>query len=346
MHSMVKNHLPSCSNSSPRLTRLRWLMRCSERNSFLKRSNETPSRCNSVFNATRVSVSRSKASYTAPMPPAPRQRRISKRGVPSNIGTARDGSRWAGMDRCNWNHIPAGEPPSTTAFEHDRPCARGAPDIPHGGAVPGAVSDERPLHHLSDTFHQPRHQRNRMRYLIPIVVLIAIVLGLGMVKFKQISNLLHAGELAQKAGPPPEVVSTSVARAETWEGTLSAVGSVTAVRGVAVSNEAPGVVTAIHFESGQKVRAGQVLVELDTSVERAQLASAEARKELAAVGMGRSRQLATRNAISKAQLDGDEAQVKTSSADFGALQAQIERKSVRAPFAGRLGIRTVNLGQY
>src|SRR5262249_24183160 len=112
------------------------------------------------------------------------------------------------------------------------------------------------------------------------------------------------------------------------------------------SNEAPGVVTAIHFESGQVVRAGQVLVELDTSVERAQLASGEARKDLAALSAGRSRQLAQSEAASKAQLDGDEAQLKTSSADFGAVRAQIDRKTVRAPFAGRLGIRSVNLGQY
>src|SRR5947209_4089234 len=86
---------------------------------------------------------------------------------------------------------------------------------------------------------------------------------------------------------------------------VAIVGTVAAVRGVAVSNESPGVVTAIHFESGQVVRAGQVLVELDTSVERAQLASAEARKDLAQLGAGRSRALAEREAASKAQLDAD-----------------------------------------
>ena len=185
-----------------------------------------------------------------------------------------------------------------------------------------------------------------MRYLVPIIVLLAIVGGLGGVKFRQIQTLLHAGEMAQKMGPPPEVVGTAVAAEDAWEGTISAVGTVDAVRGVAVSNESPGVVTAIRFESGQVVRAGQVLVELDTSVERAQLASAEARRQLAEVGAGRSRALAEREATSKAQLDADEAQLKTSSADFGALKAQIDRKTVRAPFAGRLGIRTVNLGQY
>jgi membrane fusion protein (multidrug efflux system) len=185
-----------------------------------------------------------------------------------------------------------------------------------------------------------------MRYLIPIVVMLAVLLGLGSVKFKQISGLIHAGELAAKAGPPPEVIGTAIAKEDAWEGVLSAVGSVTAVRGVAVSNESPGVVTAIKFESGQLVRAGQILVELDTSVERAQLASLKSRKELADISAARTRQLIAKEAASKSQLDADEASLKTSTADYGALQAQIERKTVRAPFSGRVGLRTVNLGQY
>jgi membrane fusion protein (multidrug efflux system) len=185
-----------------------------------------------------------------------------------------------------------------------------------------------------------------MRTVIAVTVVLGVLLGLGSVKYKQISGLIHAGELAAKNGPPPEIIGTAVAKEDAWEGTLSAVGSVAAVRGVAVSNESPGVVTAIRFESGQLVRAGQILVELDTSVERAQLASAQSRKDLAAIGATRSRQLIHSEAVSKAQLDADEAQLKTSSADYGALQAQIDRKTVRAPFAGRLGIRSVNLGQY
>ena len=185
-----------------------------------------------------------------------------------------------------------------------------------------------------------------MRYLLAIGLVAIIIGALVAIKFKQISGLIKAGEAGQKAGPPPESIGTAVARQDTWEGTLTAVGSIAAARGVTVSNESPGVVSAIHFESGAFVRAGQVLVELDTSVERAQLASAEARQELADVSAGRSRKLAASSAISNAQLDGDEAQLKTSKADLSALKAQIDRKTVRAPFSGRLGIRTVNLGQY
>src|SRR5205823_1528647 len=94
------------------------------------------------------------------------------------------------------------------------------------------------------------------------------------------------------------------------------------------------------------VRTGQVLLELDTSVERAQLESAEARRGLAELSTARTRKLTAREAASQSQLDTDEAQLKTSSADAGALKAQIDRKTVRAPFSGRLGIRLVNLGQY
>ncbi|HZS39609.1 MAG TPA: efflux RND transporter periplasmic adaptor subunit [Polyangia bacterium] len=185
-----------------------------------------------------------------------------------------------------------------------------------------------------------------MRYLIPIVIVVAIVAGLAFIKSRQFATLSQAMAVGQKAGPPPEVVGTTVAQEDSWEGTFSAVGTVAAVRGVAVSNEAPGVVTAIHFESGQVVRAGQVLVELDTSVERAQLESLEARRNLAELGVGRTRKLAEKQMVAQAQIDTDEAQLRTSSADEGALKAQIDRKTVRAPFGGRLGIRAINLGQY
>ncbi len=118
------------------------------------------------------------------------------------------------------------------------------------------------------------------------------------------------------------------------------------MKGVALSNDAPGVVSRISFESGAFVHQGQILVELDTSVERAQLASAEARRDLAQITATRSRALVEKAAIARSQLDNDDAQLKTSSTDMNAIQAQIDRKVVRAPFAGRLGIRAVNLGQY
>lgn len=185
-----------------------------------------------------------------------------------------------------------------------------------------------------------------VRYLLPILGLVALIGALVGVKYSQISMLIANGKAWKQAGPPPEAISTAPAQQQAWEGTLEAVGSIAAARGVAVSNDAPGVVARIDFESGAVVRRGQTLVELDTGVERANLASAKARVELANVTAGRTRALVKSGSIAAAQLDSDEAQLKTATTDMAALQAQIDRKIVRAPFAGRLGIRLVNLGQY
>jgi membrane fusion protein (multidrug efflux system) len=185
-----------------------------------------------------------------------------------------------------------------------------------------------------------------MRFLIAAALSLVVIGVLAGTKYAQISSLIHFGQAAQAAGPPPEAVGTATAKGGAWESVLEAVGSVAAGRGVTISNEIPGVVRAIRFESGARVRAGQVLVELDAGVERAQLASLRARQELAATTAGRTRRLEAGGASTKAQLDADEGQLRTLTADARALQAQIDRKNVRAPFSGKLGIRSVNLGQY
>lgn len=185
-----------------------------------------------------------------------------------------------------------------------------------------------------------------MRFLVAFGLLIVVVGALAGTKAAQIASLIRFGKAAEAAGPPPEAVGTAVAQAGSWESVLAAVGSVTAGRGVTISNEVPGVVRAIRFESGAKVRAGQVLVELDARVERAQLASLRARQSLATTTATRTRRLEANGATTRAQLDADEAQLKTVTADADALAAQIEKKTIRAPFAGKLGIRSINLGQY
>ena len=185
-----------------------------------------------------------------------------------------------------------------------------------------------------------------MRYLLPILGLLALVAGLAGIKYSQIAMLIEAGKAGAAAGPPPEAVSTAKAQQLAWEGTLAAVGSVVAERGVDVSNDAPGVVTRIRFDSGDTVRPGQVLVELEGSVERAQLASAEARRDLARQTAARTRALFQSNTVTQAKLEADEAQLKSAETEVEAIRAQIDRKVVRAAFAGRLGIRQVNLGQY
>lgn len=185
-----------------------------------------------------------------------------------------------------------------------------------------------------------------MRYVVAIVALVMIIGALVAVKATQIGGLIKMGKEYEKNGPPPETVSTTVAEDKVWESTVDAVGTIASARGVAISNEIPGTVVAIRFESGQLVKQGDVLVELDSSVERAQLAALEARRELAVTNTDRTRALVQSQAIAKSQLDTDEATLKSSRSDLSALQATIGRKVVRAPFAGRLGIRNVNLGQY
>jgi membrane fusion protein (multidrug efflux system) len=185
-----------------------------------------------------------------------------------------------------------------------------------------------------------------MRYVIAILSLVAVLATLAGVKASQISMLIGAGKAMQKAGPPPEVVSTATVEQQTWEGTLTAVGSVVAAKGVALSNDAAGVVTRLYFESGAAVKQGQILVELDANVERAQLASTRARRDLADTSLQRTRALVNSGAIAPAQLDTDESTLKSLTADESAIGAQIGRKVIRAPFSGRLGIRAVNLGQY
>lgn len=185
-----------------------------------------------------------------------------------------------------------------------------------------------------------------MRYLIVILGLVVLIGGLVAVKGSQIGMLIGMGEAMKKSGPPPEVVGTAVAKQQTWENTLSAVASVVSAKGVALSNDAPGLVSRLHFESGDTVKAGAVLVELDTSVERAQLASLKARRELAEISSKRSRALAESGAVAQSQVDADESSFKSLTADANALSAQIGRKVIRAPFSGKLGIRQVNLGQY
>ena len=184
------------------------------------------------------------------------------------------------------------------------------------------------------------------RYLLVgagLLVLIGILVG---IKVAQIGKLMAMGKAMQQSGPPPEAVGSAVAQSQTWEATISAVGSISGLRNVAVSNEVPGTVSKIKFESGQIAKEGQILIELDADVERAQLASAESRRELAGKTAQRSKVLAQGNVISRSQLDEVESQLKSATTDMAALRAQVERKVIRAPFPGRLGIRAVNVGQY
>jgi membrane fusion protein (multidrug efflux system) len=185
-----------------------------------------------------------------------------------------------------------------------------------------------------------------LRYILVIGGALLLLAVLGVLKFSQISMLIGAGKEMQKAGPPPETVSTRGAEQQTWERTLNAVASVVSAKGVTLANEVPGVVLALHFDSGQIVKQGQSLLELDSRVERAQLASVNARLELAQTQLSRSQALVERGVVAQATMDSDQATFKSLTAEKAGLEAQIQKKAIRAPFGGKLGLRQVNLGQY
>ena len=145
---------------------------------------------------------------------------------------------------------------------------------------------------------------------------------------------------------PPEAVTTAIAEAQEWERLITAVGSLRADQGVTVSSEGQGAVRRIAFESGAVVKQGDVLVELDADVERAQLVSGQARAELARVNLDRAKELWERNAVSKSDYDNAEATYKSAVADMHSIEANLAKKTMRAPFSGRTGIRLVNLGQF
>jgi membrane fusion protein (multidrug efflux system) len=181
------------------------------------------------------------------------------------------------------------------------------------------------------------------RMFLMLVLTAIVIAGLGAVKFKQIQ-----GAAAQAAAmqPPPDAVTTIVAAAEPWPDTLPLIGTTAAVQGVTVSADLPGLVARIGFESGRAVREGDVLVELDTRQEQAQLAAAEAQRELARLNFERMQALIVDGAISRADFDQAAAEQKSTDARVGEIKASISRKTIRAPFTGILGIRQVNLGQY
>jgi membrane fusion protein (multidrug efflux system) len=181
----------------------------------------------------------------------------------------------------------------------------------------------------------------KKRMFLMLVVVIAFVAAIGGYKYLQIKKAM-----SQSWAPPPEAVTTVVAQQASWPSTLNAIGSVAAVNGVTVSADLPGIITEIHFTSGQPVSNGAVLVRLDTRQERAQLAAAAAQRELARLALDRNRGLAASGVVAQSNLDQAQAEFSSAEARAGEIRATIERKTIRAPFSGVLGIRQVNVGQY
>ena len=176
-----------------------------------------------------------------------------------------------------------------------------------------------------------------------LAVVVLLLTTLGFFKYRQIETAVHAAAGFQ---PPPEAVTTIIAQRDEWPSAMNVIGSAEAVQGVTVAADLPGTVAKINFDSGKAVHEGDVLVELDTRQERAQLAALEAQRDLARINYGRNKELAKQGVISRQDYDKASADQRQTEANVAEIRATIERKTIRAPFSGILGIRKVNLGEY
>ena len=180
------------------------------------------------------------------------------------------------------------------------------------------------------------------RLLIAVGVVVMVLGGLGVVKGLQIGRMIAHGKAFV---PPAQTVAVSAVDNMQWETSLTSVGSLEAVQGVSVTAELPGKVTQIAFEPGTRVKAGQLLVQQDVSEEKARLRVARSRSQLAFKNLQRTRQLHKEKVVPDADLDTNMAAYEQAAAEADNINAIIDKKTIRAPFSGRLGIRRVNLGE-
>ena len=178
--------------------------------------------------------------------------------------------------------------------------------------------------------------------LIVVLILLGLVFG-GIFYWKQQQQQVAA---QMRQPPPPASVAVTEVRNESWQPRLKAVGSVSATQGIFVTNEVPGMVREILFASGQKVRAGQVLVRLEDSVDEADLRGLQAERDLAGIKFKRLAKLVQERSVSQSDYDEAKAELDSAEARVAAKRALIEKKSIRAPFDGILGIRSVDVGEY
>lgn len=179
----------------------------------------------------------------------------------------------------------------------------------------------------------------RMLIMVGCVILLIAVLAFG--KYLQIQKMI-----ASSPKPGAQVVTAIKVQALEWQPQLTAVGTLVPVRGVDVTTEIAGLVRKVNFKSGDEVKAGQVLFEMNAESDIAQLRSLQAAADLAATVLKRDKLQLAAQAISQAQVDNDEADLKSRKALVAQQQALVDKKTIRAPFAGKLGITAVNPGQY
>ena len=175
--------------------------------------------------------------------------------------------------------------------------------------------------------------------LAALVIIFGGIFGWKLYQFKQFQAMMSQPR-------PPATIASATAESEQWQPTLDSVGSLVAAQGVFVNNEVAGNVSRILFESGQEVDAGETLVQLEDSSDRAELQGLVAEQHLADLQFQRTRTLLNKHTVSRADYDDARAKLESAQARVVAKEALIKKKTIRAPFSGKLGIRQVNLGQY
>ena len=180
--------------------------------------------------------------------------------------------------------------------------------------------------------------------MVMMLVIVGLLFG-GIFAFQAIKARGIKKFMAANQAPPMTVTAMKV-EFQSWQPVLNAVGSLRAVRGVDVTSEIAGLVRSVHFKSGEEAKASDVLVQLNADSDLAQYHSLEAAAELARTTYERDRAQFAVQAVSQAQVDADAADLKSKQAQVAQQAAVVEKKTIRAPFAGKLGISIVNPGQY
>lgn len=194
---------------------------------------------------------------------------------------------------------------------------------------------------LAEEPGEPRHPK--LVFSAAIVAMLFFIAAVAGWKALQISKAIAAGKAFRM---PPDAVTSFVVAEETISPVLESVGSISSPQGVMLSADLPGTISAIRFESGSNATNGQILVQLDTRQEEAQLRTAQAKLDLAQHNLARNTGLRQSHVIADFAYDESKSQYNAALASVEEIQAVIGRKTIRAPFPGELGIRQVNVGQY
>ncbi|MGH7014057.1 MAG: efflux RND transporter periplasmic adaptor subunit [Stellaceae bacterium] len=197
----------------------------------------------------------------------------------------------------------------------------------------------------------PRDVKQHLRGMSPlakrmIVMLVAAAIVLILIFGFEAFRSYEIGKFMRAFANPPQTVSTVVATTQEWQPKLSAVGSLRAVNGADLSLEVVGVVDKLYFHSGDDVSAGTVLMTLRSDDDVAKLHALQATADLDAINLARDQKQLKINAVSKAQVDTDSATLRNAQAQVAEQQAVVDKKTLRSPFAGHLGIRAIDVGQY